>query len=486
MKKILLFLMTILGLYSLTIKNVNAKATFYEAEKIDNIWTKSVKNKTAHYQKARFYRRTSDNKPAYCVEPFLFFQEGSTYEEALNPNNISQEIWNRMSLIAHFGYGYENHQDNKWYAITQLMIWQAADKDADFYFTDKLNGNKIDAFTNEQQEINNLINSYLTKPNIDTNINIVENESIKLTDSNNVLNNYVITSPNNGIKIDNNDLIITNLKEGEYSLTLERKSELYNESSIYYYNPNSQNLMTAGNININTFNIKISVKKTSIKIIKQDKDNKSTTAKGNAKLEGTIYGIYDNQNNLIRNITINKDCEANINNLSYGTYKIKEIKAGTGYTLDNNTHEIEITPSKTELKIVLENKVIEKKFNIHKEYSDINDENKKPENNITFNIYDDNGNLYDTLTTDHNGNASIILPYGIYKIEQVNTTDGYNKIETFQVIIDEKYDETKTYSLTDYKIKVPNTYSEKINFQDSLLINIIITLFIYGQKILII
>ena len=32
----------------------------------------------------------------------------------------------KISMIAHFGYGYKNHTDVKWYAITQFMIWQAA------------------------------------------------------------------------------------------------------------------------------------------------------------------------------------------------------------------------------------------------------------------------------------------------------------------------------------------------------------------------
>lgn len=484
MKKILLFLMTILGLYSLTIKNTNAKTTFYEAEKIENIWTKSIKNNTAHYQKARFYRRTIDNKPAYCVEPFLFFQDNAIYEELLNPNNISQEIWERMTLIAHFGYGYENHQDNKWYAITQLMIWKTADPTGEFYFTDKLNGNKIDIFTNEQQEINNLINLYLTKPNINETINIAENQSIKITDTNKVLHHYNILSTNDDIKIIDDNLVINNLKAGEYNLTLERKDNLYNESSIYYYNPDSQNLMTAGKININKFNIKIIVKKTNIEITKQDNDTNSTNAKGEAKLDGAIYGIYDNKNNLLKEITINEDCKAQISNLPYGKYNIKEIKAGIGYTIDKNTYEIELNQNTYNIKLILKNKVIEKQVNIHKEYSDINNQNSKPEQNITFNIYDYQNNLYDTITTDCNGNANIILPYGKYKIEQINTTNGYRKIETFQIIIDEKYDETQIHNLIDYKIKVPNTYSEKKEQKIPLILYLLVLIINYETKII--
>ena len=149
-------LITILIVHS----NVKAASTnFYEAEKIDNIYTKSVKNGTTHFQKSRFFRRKNDNKAAYCIEPFNFFDESASYETSINPNNIDENTWERMSLIAYYGYNYQGHTDNKWYAITQLMLWQTVDKDADFYFTDYLNGNKIEKFTNEIL-IDKLINKY--------------------------------------------------------------------------------------------------------------------------------------------------------------------------------------------------------------------------------------------------------------------------------------------------------------------------------------
>ena len=171
-------LITILIVHS----NVKAASTnFYEAEKIDNIYTKSVKNGTTHFQKSRFFRRKSDNKAAYCIEPFNFFDESASYETSINPNNIDQNTWERMSLIAYYGYNYQGHTDNKWYAITQLMLWQTVDKDADFYFTDYLNGNKIEKFTNEIAEINDLVNNHYIKPsfaNKTININIKNNKII--------------------------------------------------------------------------------------------------------------------------------------------------------------------------------------------------------------------------------------------------------------------------------------------------------------------
>lgn len=479
MKKLLLFLLTILGLYTISITNVNAKATFYEAEKIDNIWTKSVKKKETHFQKARFYRRVSDNKPAYCVEPFLFFNENSTYDEILNPNNITQETWNKMSLIAHFGYGYENHTDNKWYAITQLMIWKEADKDGDFYFTDKLNGSKINIFEEEQQEIYNLIENYLKTPNIKQEINLVENKSITLTDTNNVLNDYEITTKIDNIKIENNNITISNLKEGNYVVNLKKKNSLHNEASIYYYNAESQNLMTAGDMNTNNIEIKLHVKKTKIEITKHDSKTKSKTPSGDGKLEGAVYGIYKENNELVGKLTIKKDCKANIENIEYGKYIIKEIKAPTGYELDNKTYEVNLNESNNIINLIVENKIIEKKVKIHKEYSNTN--MTLPEEGIIFEIYDIKNNLYKTVTTDALGNIEVILPFGEYKIIQKNTTEGYNKVEPFNVSINKDYNEDEIYNLMDYEIKVPNTYSNKKE-NINILRYIIILLFTYEKK----
>ena len=49
------------------------------------------------------------------------------------------------------------------------MIWQTSDPSGDYYFTDSLNGNRINPFQNEINEINNLINNYNTHPSFENN-----------------------------------------------------------------------------------------------------------------------------------------------------------------------------------------------------------------------------------------------------------------------------------------------------------------------------
>ena len=59
------------------------------------------------------------------------------------------------------------------------MIWQAADQSGDYYFTNGLNGNRINPYQNEIDEINYLINQYEILPSItNQNYTIVEGKEL--------------------------------------------------------------------------------------------------------------------------------------------------------------------------------------------------------------------------------------------------------------------------------------------------------------------
>lgn len=454
MKKIMIFLMTVFGIGIFSLVNVNAETyNFYEGDYIDGIWITKEKGGTKYYQKARFFMQS--NRPgrfAYCIEPFEMFDEESSYSRSVNPNTLSDEQKTRLKLIAYFGYNYQNHTDPKWYAISQYMIWKEADPTGDIYFTDSLNGNRIEAFANEINEINALINNYYTLPSIaNMEVNMVENSSITLTDTNNVLSNY--TSNNPDAYINGNTLTINNLKEGEYTIDLIRDMKKYDLPPIFYHASFSQDMMTVGDIKNINISLKVNVDKTTLDITKIDSDTKTTIPSGEASLSGAIYQIYDSNMKEIEKLEIDDNMKASIENLDYGKYYIKEISAGEGYLLDENTYEFEITHDNKNIVLELENKVIKKEIIIHKTYGDgINGNNEK---DISFDIYNKKGELITTITTDNNGYAKVILPFGVYTFKQNNTTDGYTYADDFT--IDIKNEDKEEINLYDYKIKVPNT-----------------------------
>lgn len=448
--------MTLLCTILFSVLNVHAETTsFFEAEYIRGIYESKYmySNNTIYYQTARFFRKSDTHMFAYCIEPFTFFNEGSTYESTITPNNLTNEQKDRISKIAHFGFYYKNHTDDYWYAVTQMMIWQVADTTSgETYFTDRLNGNRVNIYQDEMNEINNLVNNYNTLPDTNNKTYIFkEGEEIKLSGGN-IISNY--KSNDERVKIEGNNIVIENLKEGDYSFTLERNDLNFNRPTIFYQSNNSQNIMESGDIEPikSTFNIKVI--KTEINIDKIDSDTKSIIPSGDASLDGAIYTLYDSNMNEIKNLTIENNT-ANIKDLDLGTYYIKEKTPGTGYNLDEEIHEIILDENNTKKDLVLENKVIKKNITIKKLYGDSN--NLSSEKNIDFEIYNSKNELIKTISTDENGKVTITLPYGEYKLVQLNTTNGYQKLEPFIIKVTNNEDET--IELKDYRIPVPNTHT---------------------------
>ena len=469
MKKILLFL-TISFIYLISSTPiVNASTdSFYEAEYIDNIYMVRYDKKTGtkYYQQARTYRRTSDGRLAYCLQPFkLFNPSNNTYETVDSLPDISSETLERVRDIIGLGYGYAAHgYDMKWYAVTQLMIWQTVEPDCEFYFTDTLNGNKINDYDDEIARINDLItNSYKVPSFHNETFYGIVNKPITIEDTNNVLYNFVIRP--NDITVDGNKLTIVKDTPGCYDVELSRNYQ-QGPPILFYYNPSSQHLGVTGSTTNKSTNVKFCFNELKLNIKKIDKDTGTTDSIGEASLKDTIFTLYNENMEKITDISLDENMEASISSnnfdLNYGTYYLKETKTGTGYQPNEKVYEIDFTGDNPTVNLTIENKVIEKEVTIKKLYG--NGKLMQTEPNITFEIYDQNNNLVSNITTDQNGTAKIILPYGHYKIVQVNTTEGYTKIKPFEIFIND-IDKDYIYTINDYEIPKEEVPEEEISIE---------------------
>ena len=482
MKKILLFL-TLSFIYLIGTVPVYATTnSFYEAEYIDNIYMvrydKSANYK--YYQKARVYRRTSDGKLAYCLQPFIKFNTtNNTYETVSTLPNISSETLNKINDIIGFGYGYLNHTDLKWYAITQLMIWQTVEPNSEFYFTDTLNGNKIEPYNSEINEINNLINDSYKTPsfNNQTYYSIV-NKAINLVDSNKAFIKYSLTTSGGASVEQINNTITANSKNEGCFTSIYKSRGRSSDPVLFYYNPKSQHLATVGTPQTREGKVTFCFNELKLNLKKIDKDTGTNISSKEAKLKDSIFTLYNDKMEKIKDLKLDDNLEINLSsstdNLDYGTYYLKETKVGAGYLTNNNTYKIEFTPNNTKINLVIENEVLKKEVTIKKYFGD--GKLMEGEPNISFEIYNIDNELVDTITTDVNGKANIILPYGHYKIVQINTTEGYTKIDPFEIFIND-LDKEYSYIINDYiekeekekpketiSIEVPNTSTKKDNY----------------------
>ena len=224
------------------------------------------------------------------------------------------EQWHRISLLAYYGYNYNengyNHSANKWYVITQLLIWRTVEPDDIMYFTDTLNGNKVkDKFADEIAELETLVANHDLTPNFNTkDINVNLGETIKLTDKNEVLKNFEIDDIKNAIaSINENNLTITPTAVGNVEISFVKKATNYEMPPIVYFSDHSQNALKPGYYDpvYSQFSIKIIAG--SIEIHKLDKDTNGSNAQGNAVLEGAVYEIFDTDYNLITTLVTDKN-----------------------------------------------------------------------------------------------------------------------------------------------------------------------------------
>lgn len=217
------------------------------------------------------------------------------------------------------------------------------------------------------------------------------------------------------IKTDENGEAVTKryaLRDFE-KLTIQEATTLEN----YVLDENPQTITLKENQIVDVV-FKNEQKKGKIKVIKVDADNNEI------KIPNVEFRIYDENDNLVNIILTNQSGIAISKELPVNQkYKIKETKTGKWYTLDENMQTVELKQGEiTELTIKNEKKKGQiKVIKLDKENSEI----KLP--NVEFNVYDEEGNIVDTLITDENGEAiTKKLPIDKnYIVQETKTLENY-------------------------------------------------------------
>lgn len=417
MKKIWMFIFLFM-----CFSNVEA-LYFYEGEFINGEYINRVDGNKTYYMTMQYIRDVNGN-PVYCIEPFVTFNENYNYNLTDPYLRYDANILRRIELLSYYGYGYNNRTDSKWYVVTQYLIWKSVSNN-DIYFTDRLNGRRIDKYVNEINELNNDVMNH-------DNSNIIDEYEVDYKDNINLsIDGYKVLSSdyeivNNTISNIENDGIIKVTKDSNY----------YNIFRSYYDGYGSQDLLLRGNVSNKTYDIKVKVKKGNILLdIKVDnKDNFNV-----------CYTIYKD-NVSVDYVCTGSNLEYKSIDLAYGDYIVKQSSISEGYIIDEKEYVVTIGNGISN--VILNNYIISNKLEINKYYCYLDE--CKVENNAQFEVYDLDNNKIGDVITDENGYGSIDLLYGEYLVKQVKGIDGYDFIRDFNVTIDSIYEEYK-YSLSNNK-----------------------------------
>ena len=426
----------------------------YSAEKIDGMYIRKISNSGKEVTRhGGFIRRVSDNQFVYCVEPFVDLVNNHTYD-IYDSNytailNITDEIWNRISLIAYYGYQYGNHTEDYWYYITQIMIWRTVYPEGEFYFTDTLGGdNNINKYAKEIAEIESLVNNHYLTPEFEE-IKVNQGDTKRFVDKNNVLSMYEVID-NTNVVIEGNELVINGENIGIENIELRKNNDIYEEQPLVYSSDDSQKVLSAGYIEPVSCMINIEVIGYTLKIIKVDALTGDTL-----KMAGIKFNIYDaNTNEFITEAITDDNGKIIIDNLSKGSYKIKEIdnQEIPGYEINEKEIYFEITGEEEIITVEFPNNPVLGALKVLK----VNEDGNSLAG-VTFGLYQSDGTLVDMVVTDESGIALFEnLQAGTYQLKELATIDGYLLDETVHEIelkLENNKLETVTIKLVNYQPK---------------------------------
>lgn len=445
MKKIILWITILMILLITPTVYASTQEMFYEGDYIPKAYIKKLHNGKGIYKQMKFIIRQSDGMFAYCIEPWETLSSYHPYEGVYDVHTLSDEILEKINTIAYYGYGYQNHTDPIWYAVTQIAIWRYVIPTDQFYFTETLNGAKTTKYDSMFQELEHLVNqtSTLSFSKSDSSFLLGTNDTIMVTGN---LNQYSIqASEKLNITLQNQTIQIDSSYPGTYNINImEKEMNRYNIPFVYE-DSESQTLLVVGYKKPHQYTIPVTIYAGSIEILKRDSST-SEIPSGDASLAGAKFEIRNKSGTFKKIVMIPDSLSITVDGLAADTYYISELKPGIGYEQNNTVETVVLDSNTTQVSIPFYNNVIKKEIKIYKSYGTT--AQLWPEENAIFEVYHD-GQLISTIHTDKNGYGSATLPYGTYQVKQINGKSGYDYVPEFTVnIIDDEKE--LVYPLIDY------------------------------------
>lgn len=436
--------------------NVSA-ATLVEGPIDDVYYTRRGGGKP--YMSAQYHTYTMDGKTVYCIEPGIDITVHD-YNGQIGWTNspYSDEINQKIQLYGYYGYDYPGHNTLRYRMAAQALIWEETGGQIIEFWTERYGYGNFINIDYEKNEIKKLVSTHYNQPKFtETTKTGIINETITFTDTTGYLSDYAVHQSNGAnVSINGNNLLVTPTKIGETTVILKKRMYTNNPTTIFVGTDlKSQKMGYFGIDDPLYVSVKVNALGGKVSLEKIDSKTLSYKPLGDASLKGAIYGIYDEYNSRIGEITTTGNGIVTSDYLpKLGKFYLLEEKSSLGYKLDSTKYYFEITENNLKPKIVVHEQVIEKEFELYKTFSDGGKSMiLKAEPNITFEFYlESSMKLYESATTDATGRLLVKLPYGTYIVKQKNTTYNHEKLDDFKIVINEASAEKITKVATNAEI----------------------------------
>ncbi|MEN1938252.1 SpaA isopeptide-forming pilin-related protein [Paenibacillus sp. 102] len=138
-------------------------------------------------------------------------------------------------------------------------------------------------------------------------------------------------------------------------------------------------------------------------------------------LQGAVFEVFNSANEKIGTITTNEEGTASLSGLEAGKYSLKEVKAPTGYVLNDQPKTLEVKTGEVAT-ITVENTKIKGNVQLLK----VDQDGKKKLAGAVFVLVDEKGNQLQEYTTDKDGLIKVNnLPFGKYQFIEKSSPTGY-------------------------------------------------------------
>ena len=390
-----------------------ADASTLEREYIDNVWS-------FHYREGKVHTygqlniKHIDGSIAYCIQPDRRI-DGLYYTATDNwsVSTYNDDVKNKMQLYAYYGYQYPGHNNIKYYMAAQELIWLFSNDEVIRWTKENYSASEEIDISKEKNEILSLVSKHNVLPSFSSNsISAVANRNYELVDTNNVLssydNDYNLTYKNNSTSV--------SVKNEKITINFKKKSILSDKTLVYLPDDNSsQRIAVFGNPNLPEVKVNIVPETVAVTIHKKD-----LYTKKDIKSEDNILRITNVDTNEIvgeYNFVNGKETIY----LKPGKYMIEEIKASFGYAVNKTCTFFETTLFDKSNLINFYNIPVTGKIRIKK-----TDEDGNYLVGTVFNIYDENNEIVDIITTTKNEyDESEELELGNYTIKEEKSLYGY-------------------------------------------------------------
>ena len=447
---------------------------------VDN-WYYTRRGGGKPYMSAQWNLYDLDGKTAYCIEPGVNITT-SDYEGAIGWINspYSDEVNRKIQLYGYYGYNYPGHENLRYRAAAQSLIWEATGGQIIEFWTERYgNGNFIN-LNAERNEILRLASTHYEVPTFDSDTkDAVIGETTTFTDTKSILSNFdVVKSSDASVSINGNTLSVTPNVVGNITVVLKKKTYTQDPTIIFVgKDATSQKMGMFGVDDPVLVRVKLNVVGGSLKINKKDLDTKLSKPQGDATFKNAVYELLDENYNFITDLIIDDSFGAKTDKILSPNkiYILREKTASEGYLLDKTEYRFKIDRDNLDIEMDVYEDVIEKTVNIYKVFADGSTTILKGEPNVSFEIYlKSTGEYYKTIKTDEKGFVSVKLPYGKWIFKQVSSTSGFEKVKDFEIVINNDSDEdiTKIISNAEIRAKIKlikvDSESRKILVRDGI------------------